>query len=86
VLKTCSGYPKDVGVTTYTMANPGNPLRFFDGWFLIQSGEADSTCCSVLQCVAVCCSVMQCDTELRSRLNVLQCIAVCCSVLQCDAV
>ena len=53
VLKTCSGYPKDAGVTTYTIAKPGNPLRFFDGWFLIQSGEADSTCCSVLQCVAV---------------------------------
>ena len=28
-----------------------------------------TTCCSVLQCVAVCCSV-------------LQCVAVCCGVLQ----
>jgi len=37
-----------------------------------------STCCSVLQCVAVCCSVLQCVAVCCS---VLQCVAVCCSVL-----
>jgi len=50
-----------------------------------------SSCCSVLQCVAVCCSVLQCVavchvTEMMSLRSishefVLQCVAVCCSVL-----
>ena len=28
VLKTDSGYPKDTGVTLFTLATPGNPLRY----------------------------------------------------------
>jgi len=28
LLKTDSGYPKDMGVTLLTLATPGNPLRF----------------------------------------------------------
>jgi len=42
-----------------------------------------STCCGVLQCVAVCCSVLQgvavCCSTLHHK---LQCVAVYCSVLQ----
>jgi len=28
VLKTDSGYPKDTGVTLFTLPTPGNPLRY----------------------------------------------------------
>jgi len=28
LLKTDSGYPKDTGVTLFTLATPGNPLRY----------------------------------------------------------
>jgi len=28
LLKTDSGHPKDTGVTLFTLANPGNPLRY----------------------------------------------------------
>jgi len=56
-----------------------------------------STCCSVLQCVAVRYSVLHCvrgrclETTCRycadvTYVNMLQCVAVCCSVLQCVAV
>jgi len=44
---------------------------------------SSSSCCSVLQGVAVCYSVLQCAAVCCS---VLQCAAVCCSVLQCAAV
>ena len=28
LLRTDSGYPKDTGVTLFTLATPGNPLRY----------------------------------------------------------
>jgi len=32
LLKTDSGYPKDTGVTLFTLATPGNPLRYVTHW------------------------------------------------------
>jgi len=32
LLKTDSGYPKDTGVTLFTPATPGNPLRYNTHW------------------------------------------------------
>jgi len=32
LLKTDSGYPKDKGVTLFTVATPGNPLRYNTHW------------------------------------------------------
>ena len=61
-------------------AQPDDPLEFMIE--VLQRGQVDIMCCSVLQCVAVCCSVLQCVAVCCS---VLQCVAVCCSVLQCVA-
>ena len=66
---------------------PKGPARhkymYIPDFIYIQSGEADSTYCSVLQCAVVCCSVLQ---GVAGCCRVLQCVAVCCSVLQCVAV
>jgi len=38
-----------------------------------------STCCRLLQCVAMCCNVLHC---VAMCCNMLQCVAMCCNVLQ----
>ena len=41
VLKTDSGYPKDKGVTLFTLLTPGNPLRYLFAVFLFIGSFVD---------------------------------------------